>query len=496
MIAWRRIVGALGFLALALCAAASVGPSYLDPDMFHGLALAREFARTGSLPIQDRFAYTPTHPLIVHHEWLAFWLLYVAVERFGGGGLTVLALVLQGGAIAGVLLLARRQGARLPVLCLLAPLGLTLLAPGLTTLRAQVWSLACTVGVLACIEADRRGRRWWIGPFLLMHVAWLNLHAGFVIGLGLVLLHTMEQALRRRPVGHLFATIAAAGALVVVNPYGPGYLPYLADALRMDRSMIAEWRPLSDGHPFGIVAWMLSLLVVVYGAARCGVRNAPGLLLLVVTALLSLRHQRHVSIYAIVWLAYVPPLVARTPLAALVERWWATRPLVVAAALVGAIVLVGSRVLAAAPWRLDLPTRPGTWSVTFPAGAVDYLSEVGFEGNVMTPFEVGAFVSWKLHPAVRVSLDGRFEVAYPHEVFVDHGTFYGATDGWQSARDRYPADAVLVATSTPVAEALRREGRWPLRYEDDAYLIFMRPERAASFPRVSRRGETPAGRFP
>jgi hypothetical protein len=57
--------------------------------------------------------------------------------------------------------------------------------------------------------------------------------------------------------------------------------------------------------------------------------------------------------------------------------------------------------------------------VAFPA---DYLEESKFHGNLLTPFELGAFVSWKMYPDVHVSLDARFEVAYPHQVVADHVT--------------------------------------------------------------------------
>jgi len=50
--------------------------------------------------------------------------------------------------------------------------------------------------------------------------------------------------------------------------------------------------------------------------------------------------------------------------------------------------------------------------------------------------------------------------------------------------------------SAPVAAALRADGAWPLVYQDDAYQIYMRPERAAPLTRVDRRGQIPAGSFP
>jgi hypothetical protein len=282
--------------------------------------------------------------------------------------------------------------------------------------------------------------------------------------------------------------------LIVVNPYGPAYLAYLRDALSMDRSLIAEWRPLGDGYPAALVAWGLSLTVLAYGVARRGIRDADGVLLVIATAVLALRHQRHVSIYAVVWLAQVPPLVERSPLGALVRRWWTASPRRVAVVMSLVIAWAGSRAWAVAPWRLDVPTQPRAGAVVFPAGAVGYLATHGFHGHLMTPFEAGAFVSWKLHPDVQVSLDGRYEAAFDHQLVVEHVVFYGAVPGWEAVRAKYATDAVLVPAGAPIASVLEAEAAWPLVYEDDAYRIYARP--GLALPVVDERGRVPIGTFP
>ena len=56
----------------------------------------------------------------------------------------------------------------------------------------------------------------------------------------------------------------------------------------------------------------------------------------------------------------------------------------------------------------------------------------------------GGFVIWKLYPAVRVSFDGRYEVAYPEEALYEDRTIHGARPGWQQVLARYAPDVVLV----------------------------------------------------
>src|SRR5262249_41958264 len=161
-------------------------------------------------------------------------------------------------------------------------------------MRAQVLTLLFTVVLLWFLDADRHGRRWWIAPYVCLHVIWLNCHGGFVVGPALVLLHALEQALRGRPVRHLLLLLPGLAALVVVNPYGLAYYAYLRDALTMDRSLIGEWLPLGYGPSRALPLWMVSALVWLYCLRRVGWREMPGWLLVGVTAAMALRHQRHV----------------------------------------------------------------------------------------------------------------------------------------------------------------------------------------------------------
>ena len=67
----------------------------------------------------------------------------------------------------------------------------------------------------------------------------------------------------------------------------------------------------------------------------------------------------------------------------------------------------------------------------------------------MVPFETGAFVSWKLYPAVKVSCDGRYEVAYPPAQVQELWDFYASQRDWQQILRRYPPDVVLVPRPNP-----------------------------------------------
>jgi hypothetical protein len=60
---------------------------------------------------------------------------------------------------------------------------------GLSPVRAHILTFLFLACLLLMIEADRRGDRRWVLPWLLMFTVWLNVHGGFVVGLGLLGIH-------------------------------------------------------------------------------------------------------------------------------------------------------------------------------------------------------------------------------------------------------------------------------------------------------------------
>jgi hypothetical protein len=87
-------------------------------------------------------------------------------------------------------------------------------------------------------------------------------------------------------------------------------------------------------------------------------------------------------------------------------------------------------------------------------------------------------VSWKLHPRIRVSIDTRYESAFPPGLLEEHLAFYNAMGNWQSMLDRYPTDLVLSPAASPVVGKLARETRWTIVYEDEAWVLFAAAELA------------------
>jgi hypothetical protein len=488
----RSLIAGLASTLLLLSGAAT----FVDPDIWHSMALARETLTLGRVPLIDSFAYTPTLVPVVHHEWGSGIVLYFLAITGGILALQVARAILIAALAVGAVRVALTRGATPGVLTALAPLAIVMSWIGLTALRPQLITLVFLCGWLQMIERDRRGDRSWIPVALIAHVVWLNLHGGFVVGVAFLLLHGLEQAVRRRPFVHVLAVVVVMLVLVAINPYGLAYYRYLVDALTMSRPNIGEWQPIWQAHPFGRMVYFVSLVTAVAAVRANGLARSAGWPILAAAAYLAASHERHVSIYALVWVAYVPGLVAATGAGRSLERLWERPPGPVTHAM--GVVLLGvplALFLSQRPWRLTVPgTTPDGAPAPYPVGAVEYLARNHVRANALVPFGVGAFVSWKLHPLIKVSLDTRYEAAFRPELLVQHIDFFDARDGWQRLLERYPTDLVLARATVPVVHALATQTAWTIVYRDDAYVLFARPGLALPF--VDERDRQIVGTFP
>jgi hypothetical protein len=282
------------------------------------------------------------------------------------------------------------------------------------------------------------------------------------------------------------------------TPYGSDHLPCLLEAVRLDRPLIREWGPLwmRSDVTWVLPAYAVSLAAVIYAAWERGWKNLPGLPMVVVGALLALLHIRHGSIDALIWMSHVPGYLAGTRLARDCEQFWDVRRGLIGACACAGIVCCGTVAVQLRPWELHLPTTRAAGPLLYPSGAVDYLERIGFQGNVMTPFRAGSYLSWRLHPRVKVSFDGRYEAAFPPEALAENFAFYDAGPGWRETLHRYDTDAVLVPTASRLCNLLADEAGWQCVYADDGYSVLARPDVAAALPVESRVGQPVTMAFP
>ena len=462
---WATFLGCGAFLCRL------IAYNFVDIDIWHQMALVRESVAAGHLLKADPYAYTPTVRPWIDHEWGAGAVAYWATSWLGSRAIVVLKFLAAIGTGIMCMRCSEARGGDFRLLGACAPLAICLAYLGfLPVIRAHVYSFFLTAFWLLLLDGigARTWDRTWIIAGLAIFPLWVNLHAGFVVGLCLTAVHALEQLVRHKPVRHLLLLLLGMSFEIVLNPYGVVYFGYLKRALLMARPYAPEWGAVWSLGGMWTAGFIAALLVAAYSAWSMGWRGMPGILVLVATAVEAAVHRKLLPLFAVTWLCYVPGYLQEAPLG----KWWTEfahqrrRFLSLAWTVFACVCLVAA--IRQRPWDLAVP-QP-----LYPVGPVQYLAKQKFTGNLMVPFRQGAYVSWKLYPAVKVSLDSRYEVAYPDAVVKQIFDFYEGRPDWLSVLRQFPTDAVLLPTDAPVSR-LMQETDWRHVYTDQQFQIYARP---------------------
>src|SRR5262249_1693193 len=128
--------------------------------------------------------------------------------------------------------------------------------PLLGTVRPQIFSFPLYALAVGGLLEDAR----WLPVVFLV---WANLHGGWLIGLGAVVVRTVVTPTKRRV---LVALSSAAATLI--TPYGFSLWRSLADAVGLGWSEVVEWQPVWR-FSYGVQDAILSSLLPVAAPSLC-----------------------------------------------------------------------------------------------------------------------------------------------------------------------------------------------------------------------------------
>jgi hypothetical protein len=404
----------------------------VDGDLWARLAVGAHVWRTGSLMRHDIFAFTPTLPEWIDHEWGAGVIFYGLLNAFGSASLMLLKIVTACAALLFCLFAARRKGTGWSTLLLLAiPCAVTVLPGYVTVVRSQALTYVFFALTLLCLEEMRAGRRWPAFVIVPLMLVWANVHGGFVVGL--IAIAVYAALVRTRP---MLVTLLAAIAVTCINPYGLHYWTYLVPAWLHPRVDIPEWGsvPIWGSDPyFGFrILFVIAVIVI---AIEWKQRTALGLMMLALTAVAAWLHRRHAPFFGLAALVYLGPCA---------ERWCRRIPLVAVFAV--HVVLAAFVAVEFLPQASLEPIVPPSF---YPVSAITVLDRAGVKGNLAVPFRWGSYASWRLAPKIKVSMDGRYEETYPDATFeMNRAFFYKTGADWDGLLQQYPVDFIILELRT------------------------------------------------
>ncbi len=463
----KRTFLAVLFLGLFAMAARNV----TDPDVWWHLKTGQYIAQHHTVPHADPFSYTRAGEPWVAHEWLTDLSMY-ELQRTAGYG--ALILIFAGFLCATFFFLYFRCGPA-PYVAGLVTLWAAWATVPIWGVRPQVLTLLFTSLWLLILERSQRHPNllWWTLPLTIL---WVNLHAGFALGLALSALFLVGELLERglgfhpqQNAQHLRtpASILLLNLLLVpLNPNGLRLFSYPVETLRSAamQNYIAEWASPNFHHA---EYWPFLLLLLATFAtlawSRVPVRPRD-LLLLLVGLYAGLVSIRMMPLFVLVAVPLVSHRLGNWPR---IGRQPSRSP---APALLNATIILALAVFTTVRATQVILRQPQAETQHFPARAVAFLQAHPPSGPIFNHYDWGGYLIWKLSPSTPVFIDGRADL-YGEPLLHDFADAYQFKGSWQQVLQRWRIQTVIVPPESALATALQSRTGWAISYQDSQAII-------------------------
>jgi hypothetical protein len=434
--------------------------SWADPDLWGHLRFGADIVRDGGLTRSDPYSFTSDIPW-VNHEWLAEVLMYGAWAA-GGGWLIALKVAIVAGTL-GLLLLTLLGRQVSPTARDLAAVAMLLgLWARVFVIRPQLFSVVLFAALLWALSSAERGREGRLWTLPLLFGLWVNLHGGWIVGCGALLLWTAAAlaglGAARGSRGKLAGVLALSLAATLVNPYGVNLWAFLGETVRVNRPSISDWRPLWESDAQVILPWLITAGLTTLALARGRLRIPIAHTALVVgLGAASVRVSRLDVFFTLSAVMLLTPYLAAAAAPPPPLKW--SRGTILAGAALACMLAV------AASWiRADLTClrMDGPWMPERDSGG--YIAANRLQGRLLSWFDWGQYAIWHFSPALKVSLDGRRETVYSEAFVARHFRLYFEPETSMDLLAELRPDYAWIPRDLPLVGVLERTG-WHRLYD-------------------------------
>jgi hypothetical protein len=470
-----------------------------DPDLWGHALFGQEYFHSKVLAKIEPYSWTAAGQPWINHEVLAEIALGGAHQWMGGTGILLLKLII--GLVTFVI--ALRVGAEKmtwPVRAFawaFAAVALVEISFGFAP-RPQIFTALALAIELWILRKIHNGSLWAALGLPVLFALWINTHGGVLAGMGLLGLaaigstiqlitgKTRPSTLSLKTIVVLWLSVVAAGAALVINPWGFELVKWLIGSVLWLRPEIDEWNPtpLDWDHAALFALIGLSVFSWIYSRRQ---KTIWELLACAAFALLACRSVRNTPLFAIIALATVPQHLAdaclrfRHLIAHREEKW---RQPQFQTALANFFWISAVGILAAAflmgkdhPLTIDVPKKQ------YPVSAIEFIKEHEIRGNLFVFFDWGEMCLWEL-PDSPVSVDGRLDTCYSREIITNHWQVYNAQPYDTNTLNLAKADFALLPSYLKGAFDLAKQPGWSPAYVDDTAVVLVRD--AARFPLLAK----------
>jgi hypothetical protein len=454
-----------------------------DPDFWWHLRTGQIIVQSHSIPHTDLFSFTNSGKPWIAQEWLSEVILY-GLFQLGSYSLLIFFFSL---IITGAFLLSY---IRSPLETRPFVAGFTLLLGSIATaptwgVRIQMISLLLTSLFLFLLDHfQKESKLKYIIPMPFIMMVWVNLHAGYFLGLVIIAIYIVVSLIELIKVDHLIIEsprvpdlkpiLMLCGALglsilaTLANPNGFHILlyPFQTMTSQAMQQFIQEW----FSPDFHQLEWqpLIWFILALIGAGMLGKKeiSPTKILLTLIFGYSALRSIRFIPLFAIVAIPILAEQIgsiikikSEVKFPSRIFKWTAT------------ILIVVTMLVVTLHFSQVVQGEQKSEAAIFPRAAVDWIEAHQPEGNLFNSYGWGGYIIWRLYPQYLVYIDGRADV-YGDNFIYTYLDVYRAQPGWEQTLGLNGVRLVLVEPESGLASAMRLSINWEIAYEDQMSVIF------------------------
>ena len=449
----------LAGLAGSLLAASIVSWIEGDPDFWWHIADGRWILSHLALPTHSPWLFGAA---LSHHWIMAEYGSEIWMFLAGKSGVIIITALAFMATCYLAAYRTRLLGSHTPTAALLAPIIVALLGWAEIAPRDQ---MATTLGVaiiaLVCeLQVKDRRVMWWLLPP--MFLLWVNLHPGFVGGMGLwasaIVFWTWQQ--RHGKMAHInirtnLIWFSASFVATFINPYTYRIWPYVIKTLAGGgASFIQEWQ---SPNFHWVTFWPVLLLVLAFPMAWPRMSGLSRLWVIVLLAA-SLVTGRNVELLGAVaaaplttaWTSYLP------------SKSNVTRPLFVMVTILGLLL---------ATYAIHAGTAAKVTNKTQPVSLVNQIrNQYPAGADVVPPYSAAGYILYNL-PRDRVWIFGD-NALIGDQIMNQYISIIDLTPKWRTLLRQSGANLVITSSSEPLQQGLLLDSQCKVLYNHDGWAAF------------------------
>lgn len=442
-----------------------------DYDLFARLIVGERIIESHILPFHDFLSYTPSHNWY-DHEWGSGAVFYLILKYFGSFGILFFHALMMFLTTVFVLKIQNINKAKVPFTFLFGSVFLAFYySLNISPVRCQLFSFLFFAVYLFLLEKNRQSENYnkvWI--ILPLTVLWNNLHGGVISGIGLIFLYFLGALIERKPAKKYFLLFALSFCSLIINPYGYTYFGFLIPAVTMTRKYIAEWwNVFSPYHFYKYIPVLLFMLIMLFtsiiNAYKRKKADFTKFLVISLTLAEGLLHVKLLSLGLITISAF-----CFRDFLLFFNRFRFVLMKIEKSLILAVIVLA-----------LSIPFYSPTFARAnfdrFPLKEVEFLKQNNIKGNLLVPFGVGSYVSYKLYPNNLIYIDGRYEEVYNNREFLALKDYELGESNWRDVINNYGTEILMPLRDIDIYNILLQDLEWKQIYEGRKFGVFVKKDR-------------------